>query len=287
MSIFIFSEITSDYPADCPKKDVSILPMTVSIGDDTYDNINTFITPKEFYERMQAGALTNTAMVQPFFAKEAFEEKLKAGFDVLYIGFSSALSGTYAGCARVIEELAEQYPSRRIAGVDSLNASAGEGLLLWYAIQKRDEGASFDELLEYTKNLVPNTVALFTVNDLHHLARLGRCSKASAMIGTMMSIKPVLHVDDVGRLMPYAKVISRKKALKALVDGMQERMLPKEEQKKVFIGHGACYEEAEMVKKMIEDNLDVHTVEICDIGPVIGAHTNAGVIALFFLGKVK
>lgn len=287
MSIYIFSEITSDYPATCPKKDVSILPMTVSIGDDTYDNINTFISAKDFYARMQEGALTNTAMVQPFLAKEAFEAKLKEGYDVLYVGFSSALSGTCAGCTRVIEELAAKYPERKIAAVDSLNASAGEGLLLWYVIQKRDEGASFDELLEYAQNLVPHTVALFTVNDLHHLARLGRCSKASAMIGTMMQIKPVLHVDDEGRLMPYAKVMSRKKALKALVDGMEERMLPKEEQKKVFIGHGACYEDAEIVKNLIEERLDVHTIEICDIGPVIGAHTNAGVVALFFLGKNK
>ena len=189
--------------------------------------------------------------------------------------------------AAVIAELAGEYPDRKIAAVDSLNASAGEGLLLWYTVQKRDEGASFEELVEYVKNLVPRTVALFTVDDLRHLARLGRCSKASAMIGTAMQIKPVLHVDDEGRLMPYTKVISRKKALKALVDGMEERMLPKEEQKKVFIGHGACYEDALLVKKLIEDRLDVHTVEICDIGPVIGAHTNAGVIALFFLGKNK
>lgn len=138
MSIYIFSEITSDYPATCPKKDVSILPMTVSIGDDTYDNINTFISAKDFYARMQEGALTNTAMVQPFLAKEAFEAKLKEGHDVLYIGFSSALSGTCAGCTRVIEELAAKYPERKIAAVDSLNASAGEGLLLWYVIQKRD-----------------------------------------------------------------------------------------------------------------------------------------------------
>lgn len=287
MSIYIFSEITADYPADCPKKDLTILPMTVTIGDDTYDNVTTFISPKEFYERMQTGALTNTAMVQPFMAKEAFEAKLKEGYDVLYIGFSSALSGTYAGCSRVVEELAKEYPDRKIAAVDSLNASAGEGLLLWYAVQKRDSGASFDELVKYVTDLVPRTISLFTVDDLHHLARLGRCSKASAMIGTMMSIKPVLHVDDEGRLMPYAKVISRKKALKALVDGMGERMLPAEEQKKVFIGHGACYDDAVLVKSLIEKNLGVNTVEICDIGPVIGAHTNAGVIALFFLGKNK
>ena len=144
MSIYIFTEITADYPKDCPGKDLTVLPMTVSIGDDSYDNITTFISPKEFYERMQAGALTNTAMVQPYMAKEAFEEKLKEGYDVLYVGFSSALSGTYAGCARVIAELAGKYPDRKIAAVDSLNASAGEGLLLWYTIQKRDEGASFE-----------------------------------------------------------------------------------------------------------------------------------------------
>ncbi len=287
MSIFIFSDTTADYPADAPRKDVEILPMAVRIGNDEYDNINSFITAKEFYTRMRGGEMGNTSMVQPFLAQERFEEKLKAGYDVLYLAFSSALSGTYAGCARVAKELAEKYPERKIIAIDSLNASMGEGLLLWYTVKKRDEGASFEELCEYVKYLVEKGVALFTVDDLTHLARLGRCSKASAMIGTLMSIKPVLHVDEQGRLMPYAKVMSRKKALKALVDGMEERMLPASEQKKVYIGHGDCLDDANLVKKMIQDRFGIEDVEVGDIGPVIGTHTNAGVVALFFLGNSK
>lgn len=287
MSIFIFSDTTADYPADAPCKDVEILPMAVRIGNDEYDNINSFITAKEFYTRMRGGEMGNTSMVQPFLAQERFEEKLKAGYDVFYLAFSSALSGTYAGCARVAKELAEKYPERKIIAVDSLNASMGEGLLLWYTVKKRDEGASFEELCEYVKYLVEKGVALFTVDDLTHLARLGRCSKASAMIGTLMNIKPVLHVDEQGRLMPYAKVMSRKKALKALVDGMEERMLPASEQKKVYIGHGDCLDDANFVKKMIQDRFGIEDVEVGDIGPVIGTHTNAGVVALFFLGNSK
>ena len=287
MSIFIFSDTTADYPADAPRKDVEILPMAVRIGNDEYDNINSFITAKEFYTRMRGGEMGNTSMVQPFLAQERFEEKLKAGYDVFYLAFSSALSGTYAGCARVAKELAEKYPERKIIAVDSLNASMGEGLLLWYTVKKRDEGASFEELCEYVKYLVEKGVALFTVDDLTHLARLGRCSKASAMIGTLMNIKPVLHVDEQGRLMPYAKVMSRKKALKALVDGMEERMLPASEQKKVYIGHGDCLDDANLVKKMIQDRFGIEYVEVGDIGPVIGTHTNAGVVALFFLGNSK
>ena len=287
MSIFIFSDTTADYPADAPRKDVEILPMAVRIGNDEYDNINSFITAKEFYARMRGGEMGNTSMVQPFLAQERFEEKLKAGYDVLYLAFSSALSGTYAGCARVAKELAEKYPERKIIAVDSLNASMGEGLLLWYTVKKRDEGASFEELCEYVKYLVEKGVALFTVDDLTHLARLGRCSKASAMIGTLMNIKPVLHVDEQGRLMPYAKVMSRKKALKALVDGMEERMLPASEQKKVYIGHGDCLDDANLVKKMIQDRFGIEDIEVGDIGPVIGTHTNAGVVALFFLGNSK
>ena len=287
MSIFIFSDTTADYPADAPRKDVEILPMAVRIGNDEYDNINSFITAKEFYTRMRGGEMGNTSMVQPFLAQERFEEKLKAGYDVFYLAFSSALSGTYAGCARVAKELAEKYPERKIIAVDSLNASMGEGLLLWYTVKKRDEGASFEELCEYVKYLVEKGVALFTVDDLTHLARLGRCSKASAMIGTLMNIKPVLHVDEQGRLMPYAKVMSRKKALKALVDGMEERMLPVSEQKKVYIGHGDCLDDANLVKKMIQDRFGIEDVEVGDIGPVIGTHTNAGVVALFFLGNSK
>ena len=287
MSIFIFSDTTADYPADAPRKDVEILPMAVRIGNDEYDNINSFITAKEFYTRMRGGEMGNTSMVQPFLAQERFEEKLKAGYDVFYLAFSSALSGTYAGCARVAKELAEKYPERKIIAVDSLNASMGEGLLLWYTVKKRDEGASFEELCEYVKYLVEKGVALFTVDDLTHLARLGRCSKASAMIGTLMNIKPVLHVDEQGRLMPYAKVMSRKKALKAPVDGMEERMLPASEQKKVSIGHGARLDDANLVKKMIQDRFGIEDVEVGDIGPVIGTHTNAGVVALFFLGNSK
>lgn len=287
MSIFIFSDTTADYPADAPRKDVEILPMAVRIGNDEYDNINSFITAKEFYTRMRGGEMGNTSMVQPFLAQERFEEKLKAGYDVFYLAFSSALSGTYAGCARVAKELAEKYPERKIIAVDSLNASMGEGLLLWYTVKKRDEGASFEELCEYVKYLVEKGVALFTVDDLTHLARLGRCSKASAMIGTLMNIKPVLHVDEQGRLMPYAKVMSRKKALKALVDGMEERMLPASEQKKIYIGHGDCLDDANFVKKMIQDRFGIEDVEVGDIGPVIGTHTNAGVVALFFLGNSK
>lgn len=287
MSIFIFSDTTADYPADAPRKDVEILPMAVRIGNDEYDNINSFITAKEFYTRMRGGEMGNTSMVQPFLAQERFEEKLKAGYDVFYLAFSSALSGTYAGCARVAKELAEKYPERKIIAVDSLNASMGEGLLLWYTVKKRDKGASFEELCEYVKYLVEKGVALFTVDDLTHLARLGRCSKASAMIGTLMNIKPVLHVDEQGRLMPYAKVMSRKKALKALVDGMEERMLPASEQKKVYIGHGDCLDDANLVKKMIQDRFGIEDVEVGDIGPVIGTHTNAGVVALFFLGNSK
>lgn len=287
VSIFIFSDTTADYPATAPRKDLEILPMAVHIGNDDYDNISTFISAKEFYTRMRAGEMGNTAMVQPYMAEAKFEEKLKAGYDVLYLGFSSALSGTYAGCARVAKELAAKYPERKIAAIDSLNASMGEGLILWYTVNKRDEGASFDELCAYVDHIVEKGVALFTVDDLTHLARLGRCSKASAMIGTLMNIKPVLHVDEQGRLMPYAKVMSRKKALKALVDGMEERMLPAAEQKKVYIGHGDCIDDANLVKKMVEDRFGIADVEVGDIGPVIGTHTNAGVVALFFLGNAK
>lgn len=287
MSIFIFSEITSDYPADAPRKDVGILPMAVGLGDDEYDNVNSFISVKDFYARMRNGELSHTAMVAPYAAQEAFESKLKEGYDVLYIGFSSALSGTFSSCSNIAKELAEKYPDRKIASVNSYNASLGEGLILWYAVNKRDEGADFEELTDYVTSIAAKTTSLFTVDDLHHLARLGRCSKASAMIGSMMSIKPVLHVDNQGALVPYDKVISRKKALRALVDGMEEKMLPAEEQKMVYIGHGDCYDDAVLVKDLIEKRFGITDVVIGDIGPVIGAHTNAGVVALFFLGKEK
>lgn len=286
MSTYIFTEITSDYPIK-DEKDFGLLPMSVMLSDDEYDNVNTFISNSEFYERMQSGELSNTAMVNSEIAERAFEEKLKEGYDVLYIAFSSALSGTCDNCSRILAEVAKRYPERKAAAINSLNASAGEGLIAWYALRKRDEGADFDELVEYTQSIADKCVALFTVNDLKHLARLGRCSKASALIGTALSIKPIMHVDEQGRLVPFDKVLSRKKALRTLVDYMEDKMLPACEQKAVFIGHGECLEDAEFVKREMQNRLGIDNIVIDYIGPVIGAHVNKGVLAIFFLGNEK
>ncbi|MDE5618449.1 MAG: DegV family protein [Clostridia bacterium] len=286
MSIYIFSEITNDYPIK-EEKDFVNLPMSVMLSNDEYDNVNSFISPSEFYKRMQDGELSNTSMVNSEIAQNAFEEKLKEGHDILYIAFSSALSGTCDNCGRILSELGKKYPERKVATVSSLNASAGEGLIVWYALRKRDEGASFEELVEYTEDIALKTISLFTVNDLKHLARLGRCSKASALIGTALSIKPIMHVDELGKLVPFDKVLSRKKALRALVDYMEDKMLDSSRQKAVFIGHGECLEDAEFVKAEIQERFGIQNVVIDYIGPVIGAHTNKGVLAIFFLGHEK
>ncbi|MEG1394532.1 MAG: DegV family protein [Clostridia bacterium] len=290
MKTFIFTDITSDIPQDISAKytDFEILPFSFSLDDDHYDNINNFLPIQEFYERMKKGAKATTSMLSQYLCNEKMEEKLSAGYDVLYISFSSALSGTFNAASLVARELKEKYPDRKIQVIDSLNASSGEGLLINYVVKKRDSGATFDELVQYTTDILDHVCSYFSVDDLKHLARMGRVSKTAAFIGEIAQIKPVLYVNKLGELVPITKVMSRRKVYRALIDKMEEKMLPIAEQNLIYIGHGACFDDATLLKNMLLEkfgsNLDI---VITDIGSVIGSHTNAGVIALFFLGKDK
>jgi DegV family protein with EDD domain len=218
--------------------------------------------------------------------RDIFEGILKRGNDVLYIGFSSALSGSYNAGTMVAESLRDAYPERKIVTIDSLSASMGEGLLVYHVAEQRRSGKSIDEVSEW---LIANRLHLchwFTVDDLFHLKRGGRISAATALVGTVLGVKPVLHVDDEGKLVAVGKVRGRRRSLEALVDEMEKTCANPTEQV-VFISHGDCIEDAQYVERLVRERLNVKDVQINYVDPVIGAHSGPGTVALFFLGTAR
>ena len=238
---------------------------------------------KQFYDRMRKGEMVDTSLIDMSTCRDIFEGILRRGNDVLYIGFSSALSGSYNAAAMVAESLRDAFPERRVITIDSLSASMGEGLLVYYAAEQRRDGKSMDEVSDW---LIENRLHLchwFTVDDLFHLKRGGRISAATALVGTMLGVKPVLHVDDEGKLVAVGKVRGRRKSLETLVDEMEKTCTNPTEQL-VFISHGDCVEDAQHVERLVRERLKVKDVQINYVDPVIGAHSGPGTVALFFLG---
>lgn len=244
------------------------------------------MTSSEFYENMRNGKTPKTSQINVNDFCGYFSEYLDKGMDILYLAFSSGLSGTYnASCTAAIE-LKEKYPDRKIISIDTLCASMGEGLLVYYAVQKKNSGMGIDELAKWVENNKLNICHWVTVDDLHHLKRGGRISAATAIVGTALQIKPLIYVDNEGHLVNVSKVRGRKAALNALVDKMSETYL--EEYDIVMISHGDCLDDAEYVASLIKKQFkSVKDVIIGNVGPVIGSHTGPGVVALFFFGKSR
>ena len=241
---------------------------------------------RPFYDMMREKKSITTSHINYEDCRKVFCSQLDEGKDILYIGFSSALSGTYQAAQLVADDLKPQYPDRKIYCVDSLAASMGEGLLIHYAADLREEGKSIEEVYQW---LLDNRLHLchwFTVDDLFFLKRGGRIPVATALLGTMLGIKPVMHVDDEGRLVPVGKVRGRKNSLDALVQHMEETAVRPAEQT-VFISHGDCIEDAEYVKEQVKKRMKVKDIVINYVDPVIGAHSGPGTVALFFLGTKR
>jgi DegV family protein with EDD domain len=283
--------IVTDATADLTKSildefGIKVIPMTYEIADKSYvyqpddkdDNIH------EFYNRLRKGEKSVTSLINTEAFIDYFEPIIKEGYDILYISFSSALSGTYNAALLAIEELMEKYKDSKIIAVDSKAASIGEGLLVYRAAKQKEAGMTIDELHDWILKNYLNICHWFTVDDLNHLKRGGRVSAISATIGTALSVKPVLHVDNEGRLIPMANVRGRKKSLYALLDHMVETCTYPEEQV-VFIGHGDTKEDAEFLAQLIRERFHVKEIIINHIGPVIGTHSGPGTIALFFIGS--
>jgi DegV family protein with EDD domain len=262
--------------------DCKLIPLTFEVDGKSYSTDN--ISMKEFYERMRADAVTKTSQIAIGTYIEAFEKELAAGNDVFYLAFSSGLSGSYNTSLMVCDTLLEKYPERKITIVDSLAASSGEGLMLLYAEQKKREGYSMDELEHWLLNNRETFCHVFTVDDLKYLFRGGRVSRAAAIAGTMLGIKPVLTVDNEGHLIPQAKVRGRKQSIKKLGEMIRERK-GNYENKFVTMSHGDCIEDAEAAANMMKEIFGHDTeVIISYTGPIIGAHSGPGTLALFFRG---
>ena len=252
-------------------------------SDEVY--LNSMISPKEIYGKMRSGTMGKTSAVNMETFKEAFCKELSNGVDVLYIGLSSGISGTYNSARLAAEELLEEYPENRVIAIDSLCASAGQGLLLKLAVDKKAEGASLEETARHVMEKRPGLCHWFTVDDLKYLKAGGRVSAASAFVGGVLNIKPVLHVDDEGHLINMQKVRGRRAALNAFLDKYDE--LASDKMGEVYISQADCMDDAEYVKAELEARFGARVTLITDIGPVIGLHAGPGTIAVFFEGTKR
>lgn len=242
---------------------------------------------KQFYTMMREGKVFKTSLPNLVESEALFRELLDAGRDVLYLAFSSGLSGTYQALSIMLAQLQEEYPERKVYAVDTLAASGGQGLLVWHAVQHARAGESIDEVRDWVEENKLHLAHWFTVDDLMFLFRGGRVSKTAAWAGTLLNIKPVLHVDDEGRLIPMEKVRGRKKSLAALVDHMEKSALQPVSDQMVFITHGDCLEDAQFVAEKVKERFGVKEVVINYVDPVIGAHSGPGTMALFFLADKR
>ncbi len=268
--------------------ELEVLPLRLELEGRSYRNLldGGEIGFQEFYAKVRSGAMPVTSAVNVGEFDAAMRPILEAGKDILCLCFSSALSTTYQSAVIAGRELEEAFPERKVRVVDSLCASMGQGLLVWLCAQEKKKGKTLEEVLDFAEGAKGNICHWFTVDDLNHLKRGGRVSAAAALFGTMLSVKPVLHVDSRGRLIPMEKCRGRKASLLALVDHM-EKTAVEPERYPVFISHGDCREDAEFVAEEVRRRLGVREVYIHYVGPVIGSHTGAGVMTLFFVGRER
>lgn len=284
--------ITTDNNADLPEEyykehNVGCMYFSYTMDGVLYKQ-DSYMPEGEFYGKMRAGSMPTTAQVNPEEARLLFEPYLKEGKDILHIAFSSGLSGTYNSCRIAVEELREEYPDRIITIIDSLAASLGQGLLVYLAQKLKEDGADMQTVAEWAENHRKNIVHLFTVDDLNHLYRGGRVSKTTAVLGGMLNIKPILHVDDEGKLIPIGKVRGRKKSILELASLMDEKLGScKDTCDTIFISHGDCLEDAEFLAEKIKERYQIKTEIVNYVGSVIGAHSGPGTLALFFVGDSR
>ena len=285
--------IVTDSSCDLPAKlveelELQVAPLAFLMGDKTYRKYpdNREMSPEEFYSRLAAGEMATTNAVNVGEATELLEPFLKEGKDVLVLGFSSGLSTTFNSFQIAAADLSEHYPERKIYAVDTLCASLGQGMLVAQAARLRQQGKSIEEVRDWALDYRLHQCHWFTVNDLYFLKRGGRVSAATALVGTMLQIKPVMHMDDEGHLINMAKARGRKASLLALVDKIQELGIDPAGQT-MYVSHSACLEDAQFVADEVKKRYGVKEIIINSIGPVIGAHTGPGCVALFFTGSKR
>ena len=285
----ITTDTTADLPADyVAEHNLGIMSLTYTLEGVTYDWEHP-MDVKEFYQKMRDGSIPTPSQVNPEIAKELFIKwATKGDCDILHIAFSSGLSGSCNSARMAAQELEEEGFPHKILVIDSLCASLGEGLLVHKALQKKASGASLEETARFVEEMKLHIVHNFTVDNLFHLYRGGRVSKTAAFLGTIASIKPILHVDNEGHLIPLSKVRGRKKSLLSLVDSMEQQMGTYADKNDiVFISHGDSEEDAQFVADQIKLRFGIDSFLINYVGSTIGAHSGPGTIALFYLGEYR
>ena len=284
MSYKIITDTCCDFPSQMYKDlDLQVVRLSVLYKGENYLEY-TEQWLQDFFDGLRSGEVASTSAVNPEGWKNAIEPVLAGGEDALVLAFSSGLSTTYQSAVIAAEELKEAYPDRQIRVVDTLCASLGQGLLVWYACQKRNSGMTLDAPTQWSETNRFNLCHWFTVDDLMYLKRGGRVSAATALVGTMLQIKPILHVDDEGHLINVSKVRGRKASIEALAAKMGELGLPGENDT-VFICHGDCQADAETLANIVKEKYGVKNVLFYYVGAVIGSHSGPGTLALFFLGQ--
>ena len=285
----IITDSASDLPqALVDEMGVHVVPLTVNYRGGHFADYpdNRELDPAEFYAGVRSGELPSTSAVSVGQWTDEMTPFLKAGKDILVLAFSSGLSTTYQSAVIAASDLAAEYPERKVLVADTLCASLGQGLLVWYAVQKKNAGEDILSVRDYVENNKLHLCHWFTVDDLIHLKRGGRVSAATALVGTLLGIKPVMHVDNEGHLINVGKARGRKASIQAMVDHMAQTAIAPAGQT-IFISHGDCLDDAEYLADLCRQRFGLKDVVINYVGPVIGAHSGPGTLALFFMGTER
>ncbi len=282
-SFAISTDSGADLPKDyCREHDIAVLPLPVNLDGQTYEDMDV----TSFYQKLRNGAMPTTSAANLEDTTKLFRRILSTGQDLLHIAFSSGLSSSCGTAFLAAEQVRPEFPERTLVVIDSLCASLGHGLLVHQAVKRRAQGMSLSATAQAIESIKGNVVHNFTVDDLHHLHRGGRVSKATAVVGSLMGIKPVLHVDDEGHLVAVGKARGRRASIQALVDRMSTQM-EGFDNPEVFISHGDCLADAEYLAGLVRNKFGISDILIGDIGPTIGTHSGPGTLALFFLGAPR
>lgn len=282
--------VTVNSTVDVPKewlkeRNVPVVPLKYTIDGETYQDMMG-LSSKEFFAKLREGKMSVTSQVNPDEARQALEPFLKDGKDVLHLGFSSGLSGTLDSMRAAASVLQEKYPDRKIIVVDTLCACMGEALLLYYVLKRKSEGLTIEEAAQWAEEHKLHVCHNVTIDDLYHLQRGGRVSKATAVLGSMVQIKPMIHMDDQGKLQVIGKERGRKKSLQKIVERSAEQAKGWENDI-VMITHGDCIEDAEYVARLVREKMGITNILINNIGTVIGSHTGPGVVSVFCMGDKR
>ena len=267
------------------ERNVPVIPLKYTIDGQEYTDMYG-LSDKEFFQKLREGKMSVTSQINPEEAKEMLEPYVKEGKDVLHLAFSSALSGTCNSMKIAAEELQEEYPEAKVIVVDTLCACMGEAMLLYYALKQKEAGKTIEEVAQWVEENKLHVCHNVTVDDLFYLHRGGRVSKTAAVLGTMVKVKPIIHMDDNGALQVIGKERGRKKSLHKIVDMAVERSKGWDNEI-IMITHGDCLEDAEYVAKLVREKMGVENVFIHNIGTVIGSHTGPGVVATFCMGNKR